>query len=236
MNVTGHLEELRRRLLWTGSAFLVSFCAAFLYIEPIYRYLARSVAGKLVLLGPADVIGVYCSICGVIALGVTMPAAAYQAWRFVGPALQEHERRAALAYVPAVFVLFAAGIGFGYFIVFPMVLSFLERLAAETFDALFTAEKYFRFLLNMTLPFGLLFEMPAVVLFLTRIGLLNPERLKKARKPAYAVLVVAAVLITPPDFVSDFLVTLPLLLLYEVSVGLSGLIYRKQSRAASSAI
>jgi sec-independent protein translocase protein TatC len=231
MRIVDHIAELRRRLLVTAGVCFVSLCAALICIEPLYARLVHNMDGKLVLLGPSDVIWVYFSIAGVVALGVTLPVAAFQAWRFVSPGLMVRERRTALAYVPAVFVQFAAGLSFGYFIIFPMVYSFLLRLASGKFDSMFTAEKYFSFLLNMTVSFALLFELPVVVMFLTHIGLLNPERLRKLRKPAYVLLVVTAVLITPPDFISDFLVTLPLLLLYEASIWLSGLVYRKRLKA-----
>ena len=98
----------------------------------------------------------------------------------------------------------------------------------------FTADKYFTFMLNLTLPFGFLFEMP-LVMFLTRLGIVNPTRLAKARKLSYFVLIVVSVLITPPDFMSDFLVMIPLLVLYEISVTLSRIVYRKKWEALSAA-
>ena len=93
---------------------------------------------------------------------------------------------------------------------------------------MFTAEKYFRFMINLILPFGILFEMPLVVMFLTRLGIINPTVLKKSRKISYFVLVIISILITPPDIISDILVIVPLLVLYEVSVQLSNMVYRKR--------
>ena len=110
-----------------------------------------------------------------------------------------------------------------------MVLSFLTRLSGP-FLVAYTADKYLRFILNMTVPFGVLFEMPAVVMFLTSLGVLNPQRLAKMRRIAYLVLTITAVSITPPDFVSDLLVIIPLFLLYEISIALSRMTYNR-SRA-----
>jgi len=124
--------------------------------------------------------------------------------------------------------LFVSGLGFGYFVLFPMVLAFLTGLSNDQFSLMFTAEHYFRFMLNLCLPFGFLFEMPLVVLFLTRLGVLNPLRLARARKLSYFVLIVISVLITPPDFISDILVIVPLLLLYELSVTISRVVYKKR--------
>ena len=97
----------------------------------------------------------------------------------------------------------------------------------------FTAEKYFKFVFNMTIPFAVLFELPVVIMFLTSLGIVNPYVLHKMRKYAYFVLVVIAVCITPPDFMSDFIVTVPLLLLYEISISLSKFVFkRRQKREA----
>jgi len=225
---TEHLAELRRRLLVTLGVFVAALCGAFLYVEELLAWLTRDLESKLQFLGPTDIIWVYLMLAGVFAIAVTIPVAGFQIWRFVVPGLKSHERRASLAYIPALAVLFVLGLAFGYFVIYPMVLSFLTGLAGEQFELNYTAEKYFRFMINMTVPFGILFEMPAVVMFLTTLGILNPLRLAKMRKLAYLMLTVVAVTITPPDFVSDVLVIVPLFLLYEISVALSRIVYRKR--------
>lgn len=227
MSFIAHLDEMRSRLIRTLAAFLVSLAAAFLYVRDIFEWLVRDMERKLVILGPSDVIWVYFMIAGVAAIAVTIPVAAYETWKFVQPALSESARRKTLLFIPVMFALFVTGIAFGYGVLFPMVLSFMEQMAAD-FEAMYTAEKYFRFMLYMTLPFGFLFEMPAAVLFLTKVGILNPARLAKGRKMAYFVLVVVAVTITPPDILSDMIVIVPLLLLYEISVTISRLACRKR--------
>jgi len=156
-----------------------------------------------------------------------------QLWRFIKPALSLREQKMTLAYIPALATLFIVGISFGYFIIYPMVLGFLEKMSHD-FETVYTAQKYFTFMLNMTVPFGFLFEMPAIVMFLTSLGILNPQRLAKARKLSYFVLTVTAVMITPPDIISDLLVIAPLLLLYEISVTLSKWVFRKQTNLSAS--
>ncbi|WP_274361527.1 twin-arginine translocase subunit TatC [Paenibacillus thermotolerans] len=231
LHLTEHLAELRKRLLITMGAFLVALFAAFFYVEDIYKWLTRDLGYKLQTLGPSDALWVYLMIACVFAIAVTIPIAGFQLWRFVSPGLKDNERRAALAYIPALAILFAVGISFGYFIIYPMVLDFLTSIAADTFETNYTAEKYFRFMINMTVPFGVLFEMPVVVMFLTSLGILNPIRLAKVRKMAYFILTIVAVTITPPDITSDVLVTVPLLLLYEISIGLSRFVFvRKQAK------
>lgn len=235
LHVVTHLEEMRKRLMVTLCSFLVALAAAFLYAKPIYAWLVRDMEGRLTILGPTDMLWVYLMISGVFAIAVTIPVAGIQLWSFVKPALKPDERQAALAFIPALAVLFAAGISFGYFVLFPMVLSFMKAMAQEQVHIMYTADKYFRFMLNLTLPFGLLFEMPAVVMFLTKIGVLNPIKLAKARKIAYFILIIVSITITPPDFISDVLVIVPLLLLYEFSITLSKWVYKKKLTVVSEA-
>lgn len=219
---------MRARIIRTLIAFLVSMVAAFIYVRDIYQWLVRDMDQKLVILGPSDVMWVYFMIAGVVAIAVTLPVAAYQTWKFVQPAVPEKAQRATLLFIPGITFLFLTGIFFGYFILFPMVLHFMNEMAANDFAAMYTAEKYFTFMIHMTVPFGLLFEMPAVVMFLTKLGILNPYRLAKARKLAYFILVIIAVTITPPDILSDVIVIVPLFLLYEISITISKFVYRNQ--------
>ncbi|NHN28860.1 twin-arginine translocase subunit TatC [Paenibacillus agricola] len=230
MNLLAHMEELRKRIIIVLVSFVIAVVAAFLYAPQMYNLLAKDAEGQLTVLGPTDLLWVYFVISGVLALGVTMPVIGLQIWQFTKPALSSEERKATLGYIPAIALLFAAGISFGYFVLFPMLFAFMKEMTQGQVIAMFTAERYFTFMLNLTLPFGLLFEMPVIVLFLTRLGIINPLRLAKARKLAYFCLVVLSISITPPDLVSDVLVTVPLLILYEVSITLSKIAYKKKMR------
>ncbi len=139
-----------------------------------------------------------------------------------------NERKLTLSYIPALFILFIIGLCFGYFVIFPTVMDFLIELSGDMLATNFTADKYFRFIMTMTIPFAVLFEMPVVIMFLTSLGIVNPYVLGKLRKYAYFVLVVIAVVVSPPDIMSDFLVTIPLLFLYEISINLSKIVYKRK--------
>lgn len=230
MSAIQHLEELRKRIIITLVVFLLFLVLTFIYVQDIYHIIVKDLPFKLALLGPSDILFVYLMIATVIAIAATIPVAAHQTWLFIRPALTPKERKVTIVYIPALFILFILGISFGYFILFPLVLNFLMSLSNDMFTTFFTTEKYFRFLLHMTLPFGFLFELPVVIMFLTSLGIINPYRLQKIRKYAYFLLIVVSILITPPDFLSDVLVTIPLLLLYESSVSLSKFIYKRQTR------
>ncbi|MFJ5715161.1 twin-arginine translocase subunit TatC [Neobacillus sp. NPDC093127] len=226
LNLVDHLEELRKRIIISALAFVVFFIAGFIYVDDIYRWFVGDT--KLMVLGPSDIMWIYFMLATVIAVAGTIPVLALQIWMFVKPALRPIERKITLSYVPALFFLFLLGLAFGYFAIFPMVLDFLVKMGQDMFVTNFTAERYFSFIMNMTLPFGVLFELPVVVMFLTSLGIINPFVLGRVRKYAYFVLIIIAVVITPPDFMSDFVVTLPLLLLYEISINLSKFVYRKR--------
>ncbi|WP_191566750.1 twin-arginine translocase subunit TatC [Metabacillus idriensis] len=228
-----HLEELRKRLIYTLIAFIIFLIGSFIYVQEIYAWLIRDLDHNLAVLGPSEILWVYFMISGVIAIALTIPISAYQTWLFVKPALSVKERKTTLSYIPGLFILFLAGLSFGYFVVYPTVLSFLLSLSEGQFEMIFTSEKYFKFMINLTLPFGFMFEIPLVVMFLTSLGIINPMILSKARKMSYFTLIVVSILITPPDFVSDLLVIVPLLVLYEFSVTLSKFVYRKNLKNQS---
>jgi sec-independent protein translocase protein TatC len=228
LQLVDHLDELRKRIIISAISFVIFFIVGFMYVGDIYHWFVRDLDVKLIVLGPSDIIWVYFMIASVIAIAGTIPVLAIQLWAFVKPALRPFERKITLSYIPALFILFIVGLAFGYFVIFPMVLEFLVKMGADMFVTNFTADRYFSFIMNMTLPFGVLFELPAVVMFLTSLGIINPFVLAKIRKYAYFVLILIAIVITPPDFMSDFVVTLPLLLLYEISISLSKIVYKRR--------
>lgn len=228
LNLVDHLDELRKRLILTAVAFLVFFIVGFVYVKDIYEWFVRDLDVKLVVLGPGDIIWIYFMIGSIIAIAGTIPVLAFQIWSFVKPALKPVERKVSLSYIPALFILFIVGLGFGYFIIFPTIMNFLVELGGDMVATNFTADKYFRFIMSTTLPFGFLFELPVVTMFLTSLGVINPYVLQKLRKYAYFILVIIAALITPPDLVSNILVAIPLFLLYEISVNLSKVVYKRK--------
>lgn len=234
MSLVNHMEELRSRIVVSGVGFVVFFLCSFLFVEDIYEFLKKDVDQKLTILSPGDVIWVYAAIAAISALCLTIPLIAYQIWRFMAPAMTKAAKKATLMFIPGLFFLFIIGLNFSFFILFPMVMNFLEKLADNQFQTLYTVSGYFTFMFRMTVPIAVLFEIPAVVMFLTRLGLLKPQLLSKSRKYAYFILIVLSVVLSPPDLLSDVLVMVPLLLLYEISILLSVLVIRKQTKMGLS--
>ncbi|OBZ08968.1 twin arginine-targeting protein translocase TatC [Bacillus sp. FJAT-27264] len=235
MSLVDHLTELRKRIIYVLIIFVLGLVGGLFCAKPIYEYLIRSdLAQGFVLHAFSfwDGIGMYMKIAMAVSLAISVPFIIYQLWAFVSPGLRQVERNAALRYVPYVFILFILGILFAYYIVFPMALSFTISITRDMgLEETYGIAQYFEFMFSLVLPMALLFELPLVVMFLTKIRILNPLRLRKLRRYAYFVLVFIGIVITPPDFISDFLVAIPLLILYEFSVFLSAFVYRKQLAA-----
>lgn len=230
-NLVEHLGELRKRLIISALAFLLFLVIGLVYVKNIYLFFMGNLGYKLMVLGPSDIIWIYFHIAAVVAVAGTIPVAAWQIWIFVKPALKPVERKAALAYIPALFFLFIGGLSFGYFFIFPNIMRFLLNLGTGLMTTSFTADKYFNFLINMTLPFGIAFELPLVMMFLTTLGIVNPYKIVKLRKYAYFILVIIASMISPPELISHLSVAVPLILLYEISIMLAKIVFkRKQDR------
>ncbi|WP_051663290.1 twin-arginine translocase subunit TatC [Alicyclobacillus macrosporangiidus] len=238
MTFTEHLEDLRRRILYILAVFVVVFGVCLGLVSRIYGYLVGPLAREgyhLMVTSPGEVITVYLSIAGIVAVGLTLPFALYQLWKFVAPGLTPVERRYTLRLLPITLVMFILGVLFAWFVIFPTILHFLLRIAAEHFSVMLRAGSYFGFLTNICLPFGFIFELPIVVVFLTRIGVISPQLLRRVRRYAYLVIVILGVLISPPELISHLSVVVPMILLYEASIALSVIAKRRRDKAASAA-
>lgn len=230
MNMVGHLSELRNRLIVTAFIFIIFFVIGFVFIRDIYQFFEQDAGFKLTVTSPGDIIWIYFMIAGLIAIIATLPVLSLQIWLFIKPGLTKPERKASLAYIPAIFLLFVIGLMFGYLMFIKLILPFLLSLNDGLFNELFTVERYFRFLLRMTLPFAILFEIPIILMFLTSLGIMTPQFLRKTRKYAYFILLIVGALVTPPDVILQLAVAIPLFLLYEVSIYLSAIVYRRKIR------
>ncbi|CAM3638904.1 twin-arginine translocase subunit TatC [Cohnella lubricantis] len=232
MGLMDHIGELRKRLIYIIIVLVLGLVGGVFAASPLYDYLVnRTPAGRIELsaFSPWDAIGLYMKFALVVSLVVAIPFGLFQLWSFVRPALGEKEQKATLRYVPGAFFMFLGGLAFGYFIVFPMAYLFAENVTNSMgLNQLYGVNQYFSFMFNIVVPLAVLFELPVVVMFLSRIGILNPIVLKKLRKIAWFAMVVLGTVITPPDFISDLLVAVPLIALYELSVLLSNWAFKKR--------
>lgn len=232
-----HVAEARKRLLVVGICFILTFSAG-LYAAPgILLYLKSQPLAEPIawnVFSFTDGIMIYMKCALMFGLLFTGPVLLYQLWAFVKPGLTQEEARSAFPFIPVAFMLFLAGASFSYYVVFPMMLKFMKRMnhtigAIETYGI----DRYFAFLFNLIIPMAIAFELPVIILFLTRIGLITPETLRMTRKYAYIGLAILGSCISPPDFVSHLSVTIPLILLFEISVFISGRQWRKMQSSPS---
>lgn len=229
-NYITHLTDLRKSLVKSTVVFLVVFIAVFSTINLWFPYVTKG--HELVILGPLEVVKFYMTMSAAIALGLSLPFLCHFIWQFVKPGLNENESRFIGLYSPVMLLLFIGGVAFGYFIIHPLSYEFLLGFGAANFDIMVSAQEYMRFLLMTTMPVGLLFELPIVALFLGSIGLLTADSMKKVRKWSYVALAIISALITPPDFISQLLVLIPMAVLYEASIWLVRRAERRQAQAA----
>ncbi|MRG88315.1 twin-arginine translocase subunit TatC [Salinibacillus xinjiangensis] len=228
MEVMEHVGELRKRLLWILFFFVAFFAAGLVLVEDIYTFFTRNLDFQLVVLSPWEIMWIHIMVATVIAISATLPFFCFQAWLFVRPGLTSKERKVTLIYVPAVLLLFIGGLLFGYFVIQELIFGFLMSLGEGMFENMFTADKYFRFLISTTLPFAFFFEVPLIAMFLTSLGIIDPGKMKKVRKYAYLVLVILGTMLSPPDFILQLFVAVPLIVLYEVAVVMSQLVYKRK--------
>ena len=221
-----HLSELRKQLIKSIAVFLFFFIVVFSTINLWFPHVTRG--HELIVLGPLEVVKFYMSISSALALGLALPFLCHFLWQFVKPGLNERESQFLGLYSPVMLLLFLSGIAFGYFVVNPLSYNFLVSLGAMNFTVMVSAQEYASFLLMTTVPLGLLFELPIVAMFLATIGLLTADTMKKVRKWSYLTLAVVSALITPPDFISQLIVLIPTVLLYEASIYI---VRRKEQRS-----
>lgn len=235
MTTVDHIIELRKRLMIIVVFFVVAVIVSFFLAGPLIQFLQMSDQARELTLNAfriTDPFKILITVMMLLAIIMTSPLILYQVWAFISPGLYQKERTATLSYIPFIFFLFLGGVSFSYFVVFPFVIQFMTDLSNKlNIEQTIGINEYFSFLFQLTIPFGFVFQMPVVLLFLTRLGILTPMILTKYRKYIYLVLVVVADILTPPDIMSHVLVTLPLIILFEISIIIAKLGYRKFIKA-----
>lgn len=231
-----HLIELRSRVMKAGAAVLVLFVIiGFIWPthQTLYTWFAEPMLAALPKDGKmiaTDVVGVFLvpiKVAALAAFVLSLPWVLYQVWAFVAPGLYIHEKKLVLPLVVASFLLFLAGMGFAYFLVFPVVFQFMSSIAPEGVAWMTDIEKYFDFALTTFIAFGLTFEVPVVVIVLVRAGIVSIDALKRARPYVIVGAFVIGAIFTPPDVISQLLLAIPLWLLYELGIILARIIGKR---------
>lgn len=237
---TEHLEELRRRLIACFIAVAVGFALSYAFKERLFYILTQPLitvmkqGETLIYTGLPEAFFTFLKVSLLSGLILASPVIIYQFWMFVAPGLYDREKRLLIPIVLLSSVFFIGGALFGYFIVFPLGFQFFLGFATETIRPMPSMKEYLSFSAKLLLAFGLVFELPLVLTFLARLGIVSVEFLKKSRKYALLLFFVGAALLTPPDVVTQVLMALPLMVLYEVSI-LGARIFGKKKESLGSA-
>jgi sec-independent protein translocase protein TatC len=219
-----HLIELRKHLLNSVVAVLLVFICLFPWASDLYTLLAQPLLSKLPKGGQmiaTDVTTPFfvpLKVAMMAAFLIALPYILYQIWRFVAPGLYAHEKRLVWPLIIASTILFFCGMAFAYFVVFPVVFGFITSSAPQGVAVMTDIDKYLSFVLTMFMAFGITFQVPVAVVLLVRMGFVTVEKLREARPYAVVGAFVVGAIFTPPDVVSQFMLAMPLWLLYEAGI------------------
>lgn len=216
MTIVEHLGELRRRIIVSLLAAVIGTGIGWFHAGRFVHFLARQV-GSFVFFAPTEAFFAYMEVALGLGLVIASPVILAQAWLFLVPGLLPKEAQFFKRWAPWVIALFVAGMGFGYFAVYPIALKFFFRMGRNMTAAL-AIEQYLGFVWTWIFPFGLMFELPLVLVALAKLGVVTAPRLRESRKYFLFGAYVVAVFIAPSELVLQFLIALPLLILYELSI------------------
>lgn len=223
-----HLDELRFRILKSVLAVVVLTVFSWFFSDKILQVLTRP-AGQLVFLQPAEAFLVRFKVALGSGLILALPVILFQAWRYLNPALLRMERRALALTVFFSCLLFLCGAASAFFVVLPAGVRFLLGMGTDTIRPMISLDSYFSFASAFMIAFGLVFQLPLAVVVLAKLGIVTPEFLKAKRKYVImGVFILAAILTPGPDILSQFLMAVPTLILFEISILLAGLVVRKK--------
>jgi sec-independent protein translocase protein TatC len=236
LTVLGHLQELRGRIIKSAIAVLIATAISFIFANQIFEILKWPAQGiDLIFIEMTEMIGTYMRVCLASGVIISMPYIVFQFLMYVTPALSRKERKYVYLVLPWVTIMFLGGVVFGYFVLLPPATRFLISFGSEIATPQIKIGNYISIVTRLLLAIGFVFELPVITTFLARLGIITPKWLADKRKMAIIVAFILAAIITPTfDPLNQILVAAPLVVLYEMSIWLAKLVYRKQPETASS--
>jgi len=232
--LTAHLQELRKRLILSFIAVGIGFFVCYALKEYLFNILSSPLinkvmpsGGSLIFTSVSEAFFTYMKVAFIAGLILTSPFILYQIWAFVAPGLYQKEKRYAIPFILGGSFFFALGILFGYFVAMPTVFKFLLGYATDFIKPLPSMKEYLSFTIKFLLVFGLVFEFPVVLVLLAKIGVIDAKMMARQRKYAILLIFIFAAVMTPPDIISQVIMALPLIGLYELSILLSKIFGKK---------
>ena len=237
MGFLEHLEELRKRIIYSIIAITVGFFACWKYAENIYDVMQRPIISvlhkhqlpeHLGYLNPTDPFNLYLKVAALAGLFLASPFVLYQLWMFISPGLYRNEKKYVIPFMVSTIALFMSGGYFGFKIVYPRALDFLIGFGKQ-FQPMITIGEYTQLFLSIVLGMGLIFEMPILVFFLALMGIMSPSFMVKNFRYSILVIFIIAAIVTPtPDIVNMCVFAAPMLVLYGLSIGVAYMVYPKK--------
>lgn len=236
LSFLGHLVELRRRLIRSVIAVIITTIISFIFAEQIFRVLTLPIKGTpLIYIDMTEMISIYMIVCLATGIFLAMPYLVYQLLMFVAPALTRKEKKYVFLVLPWIALMFVGGVLFSYFVMIPPAARFLTTFGSEIATPQIRIGSYISVVTRLMLASGVVFEFPVISTFLARLGIITPEWLAAKRKPAIIIAFILGAIITPtPDPINQSLVAVPLVVLFEMSIWLAKLVRRRQPKAVVS--
>jgi sec-independent protein translocase protein TatC len=238
MPLTSHLEELRKRLVRSLIAIGIAFLGCFAFKEEIFRIVAQPLISVLppgthmVYTGLPEAFFTYIKVSLYAGIFVASPVVLYQVWKFISPGLFPKEKKFVAPFVITSTMLFVGGVCFGYFLVLPSAYKFFLEFTTDFLKPMLSMREYLTLTLKLLLAFGIIFEIPVFLFFMTKIGLVTPRKLAKMRRYAIVACFIVAAIITPtPDAFTQCMMAIPMIILYEVGIIVSRLASRRKDDA-----
>jgi sec-independent protein translocase protein TatC len=238
--LTSHLQELRKRLILSFIAVGAGFVICYTFSQPLFDILSKPLlkimpeGSSLIFTSVAEAFFTYMKVAFIAGIILASPFVLYQVWAFVAPGLYRHEKKYVIPFVAAGTLFFVLGILFAYFVAIPVGFKFLLGYATDFIKPMPSMKEYLSFSIKFLLTFGLVFEFPVVLVLLARIGVVDAKTMARHRKYAILLIFIFAALMTPPDIISQLLMAIPLMGLYELSIILSRIFGKKKEASPST--
>lgn len=219
LTVIEHFSELRKRLTIIAVALILGTILSYNYIDVLIDIIIKPSQGlDFIYLSPPELFMAYIKIALLVGFAITSPITLIQIWLFVKPGLKVKERRYLIFALLMGIVFFVVGAVFSYFVIIPLTINFFVQVQVDQISPLFSFENYISFILSLLLSFGLVFELPLLISLLSMLNLVTTDTLKKYRKIVILVIFIVAAILTPPDVLSQTLMAIPMIFLYELSI------------------
>ncbi len=229
-----HLEELRKRLVICAIGVGAGFVIAYIFSERLFQLLVAPLKAvmpegdQLIFTNLPEMFFAYIKVAFIAGIMAAAPLIFYQLWMFIAPGLYQKEKKMAIPFVISSTILFVGGALFGYFVVFPFGFKFFIGFSNEYVKALPSVKQYFSFSMKLLFAFGAVFELPVIIFFLSKMGIVTPQFLRQKRKYAILLTFALAAILTPPDVITQCMMAGPLIVLYEIGILVSRIAQKKK--------